>query len=91
MTPPKSLIPNRKNAIRNKAKRKLEKGRLCCYSDKKLKITIKDNGIIRVDEREGRNGDEKDPNEITPYENNQERVLKPSFMIRFLSLSTSKL
>ena len=73
MSPPKSLIPNRKNAIR---KRNLEKGRLCCYTNKRLKITIKDNGIIRVDEREGRNGEAKDPNEITPYENNQERVLK---------------
>lgn len=69
MSPPKSLIPNRKEALR---RRKLEKGRLCSYTNKRLKITIKDNGIIRVDEREKRNGDEKDPNEITPYENNQE-------------------
>ena len=66
----KSLIPNRKAAIR---KRQLEnKERFCCYTNKRLKITIKENGIIRVDEREGRNGEEKDPNEITPYENNQE-------------------
>ena len=69
MGPPKSLIPNRKEAIR---RRKLESGRLYRYTNKRLKITIKDNGIIRVDERENRNGDDKDPNEITPYENNQE-------------------
>ena len=69
MGPPKSLILNRKEAIR---RRKLENRRLCCYTNKRLKITIKDNGIIRVDERENRNGDDKDPNEITPYENNQE-------------------
>lgn len=31
----------------------------------------KDNGVIRVDERESRNGEDHDPNEITPYENNQ--------------------
>ena len=77
MSPPKSLIPNRKEALK---RRKPERERLCCYTNKRLKITIKDNGIIRVDERENRNGDEKDPNEITPYENNQERVLKVSLI-----------
>ena len=69
MSPPKSLIPNRKEALK---RRKPERERLCCYTNKRLKIAVKDNGIIRVDERENRNGGEKDPNEITPYENNQE-------------------